>query len=173
MTPGKGFIEPACENLSTFCLIHQVEAISNKTDYWRSVHLHKTCADPNGQMETCPFGFVVGWFLCLSAQNTASIIPYYLNLESILHPFPLSHRCPFSPSSHYCPPPSILPVTLETSSQDPMCTVGLSANENIGLLGQEQRREACFLSFCDLFLNSFWWLFLLSFSVELPEARGK
>lgn len=80
MTPGKGFIEPACKNLSTFCLIHWVEAISNKTEYWHSVHLHETRPGPNGQTEICPFGSVMGWFPCLSAQNTISIIPYYLNL---------------------------------------------------------------------------------------------
>ena len=54
-----------------------------------------------------------------------------------------------------------------------MQIVGLSANENIGLLGQKQWGEAFCLSFGDLFLNPFWWLFLLSFSIELPEARGK
>lgn len=43
--------------------------------------------------------------------------------QFIIHPpsFPIVSSMPFSPSSHYCPPPGVLPVTLETSNQDPNC----------------------------------------------------
>ena len=41
--------------------------------------------------------------------------------QFIIHPpsFPIVSLMPFGPSSHYCPPPGVLPVTLETSNPTP------------------------------------------------------